>query len=201
VNNKILEKIVIKGYQSLRSEIHGLVKKRIESKNTELYDYYYKNYAEDVKLISEKLDVDFLNSETNIAEAKNIVGLYLIEEDIKIRLTKKKEYDSILKELGIKLKAEEIRITNGIENCECFIFFGSPMAHNWFSQNANNILARCDSEDENYTKLVKLIENIKANWDAIDPQEPLPSISVYKHLAATKVSEGIKDLIAKPSDK
>lgn len=195
----ILNEMIVKGYQSLRSEIHDLVKVRLEANLVDLYDNYYREYPKDVLKASNELGIDFLDSNTNIVEAKEEVALFLIEEDIKTKLTQKKGYDEVLKEQDINLKTADKRILNGIQESEWFKLFDAPLGHNWFSQNANKLLDSCDKANENYPKLEKMIENIKSNWNNIDPQEPLPSIKHYKNLINKQVPDGIKDLIVKPT--
>ena len=195
----ILNEMIVRGYQSLRSEIHDLVTVRLEANLVDLYDNYYREYPKDVLKASNELGIDFLDSNTNIVEAKEEVALFLIEEDIKTKLTQKKGYDEVLKEQDINLKTADKRILNGIQESEWFKLFDAPLGHNWFSQNANKLLDSCDEANENYPKLEKMIENIKSNWNNIDPQEPLPSIKHYKNLINKQVPDGIKDLIVKPT--
>lgn len=197
---EVTKEIMIEGYKSFRAKVQELVKMRVESNPLDLYSLYYGTDPERVRLHCEKMQIDFHDDKVDIAKAKSSVGLDLIETDIKLMLTQKGKYDAELKRVGIVLKPEEIRITNGIEHCEWFEFFGSPMGHNWFSQNANKILAVCDSGDPAFIKLEKMISNIKSNWNKIAPQEPLPNIKTYNHLVNMQVHDEIKDLVSKHSD-
>ena len=197
INMELLNEVVIRGYQSLRRELSDFVMTRLEKDPLEIYNHYYKNYSNDVIEAALALNIDFLDSATDVSAAKSSIGLHLIEEDIKVNLSKKKRYDNLLKELDIKLRSEEKRITNGIENSEWFKFFGSPLVEQTFSDRAAKLLATCDAEDEYYPKLEKMIENIKLNWKDINPQEPLPDIKKHKFLNNMPVPEGIHNLLTK----
>lgn len=197
--NELSKKLIVIGYQSFRSIIHEMVKMRLEGNLVDIYGDYYSSCPEDVKACAAKMEVDF-HASVDINADKAAVALKMLETDIKTMLLQKKEYDAEMKSLGIVLKPEEIRITNGIEICEWFEFFGSPMGHNWFSQNANKILAACDSDDPGYPKLEKMVSNIRANWNKIEPQQPLPDINAYRHLTNMQVPDVVKDLVSKHSD-
>ncbi len=196
--------LMLEGYRSFRAKVHKLVKERLECNPLDLYAFYYKDDAERVKAHCRKMGVDF-HGDVNVAEAKARVGLNLIETDIKAMLVQKSKYDGEMKRLGIVLKPEEIRITNGIETCECFMFFADkkphgPLGHNWFSQNANKILAACDKDNPAYERLEKMASQIKECWVKIAPQEPLPDIKVWRALMNKKVPDVVKDLVSKHSD-
>lgn len=199
MKEEILKEMALAGYQSFRKAINELVQERVATNPIELYDRYYRLFPDSVQFTSSKLGIDFLDSSIDIKEAKSIIALTLIEEDIRSSLTKKKGYDEVLKELGIELKPADKRITNGIENCAWFKLFDSPMGLNWFSQNANKLLTVCDKEDEFYPKLEKMIESIKTTWKNINPQEPLPTLSNYQSLINRPVNPGVQALILKAS--
>ncbi len=203
--NELSTQMILESYQRFRSEVQQLVTLRLTGNLVNIYGDYYSSRPEDVKACAVKLGIDFHIS-TNPNADKSAIALVLLEADIRIMLNQKKKYDAEMKRLDIELKQEDIRLTNGIETCECFRFFADkkpygPLSHNWFSQNANKMLEAFaeDSEHPGYIKLEEMVAGIKANWSKIDPQQPLPDIKVWQALRKRKVHQDVKDLEAKHS--
>ena len=188
--NKILEQMVLMGYEAHKSKLETLIRMRLnrETNFVELFEEYRNTRSKNLLEIS-GVSEDML---TNLVDpVKKDLALRNLETEIKLGLSIKREFDEQMKIQGLSTYG----ITNGMENSPWFNTFGSPTSLKGFSQNTNK-LRECLAE---FDEALELIDNIRQNWSDVDPQEPLCPIDDWQDLFYYEVPDEIQVQITKHS--
>ena len=188
--NKILEQMVLMGYEAHRSKLKTLIRMRLnrETNFVELFEEYRNTRSKNLLEIS-GVSEDML---TNLVDpVKKDLALRNLETEIKLGLGIKKKFDEQMRIQGLPIYG----ITNGMENSPWFNVFGSPTSLKGFSQNTNKLRERLAEFDE----ALELIDNIRQNWSDVDPQEPLCPIDDWQDLFYYEVPDEIQVQITKHS--
>lgn len=188
--NKILEQMVLMGYEAHNSELQTLIRMRLgkDTNFVELFEQYRSTRPKDLIEIS-GVSEDMLTS--LVDPVKNDLALKLLEREIELSLDIKNKFDEEMKAQGLPTYG----ITNSMENSPWFDAFGSPTSLKGFSQNTNKLRKYLAGFD----KALELIDNIRENWSDVDPQEPLCPIEHWQDLFYYEVPEDIQIQITKHS--
>lgn len=186
--NKTLEQLVLIGYEAHRSELETLIRVRLDRDTNfvELFENYRSSHAKDLLEIS-GVSEDMLG---NLVDGvKKDLALKILERQIDLGYGIKDKFDEQMKAEGLPTSA----ITNGMENSPWFNAFGSPTSLKGFSQSTNKLKECLAGFDE----ALKLINDIRENWNDVDPQKPLCPIDDWQDLFYYEVPEDIQIQITK----
>ena len=188
--NKVLEQMVLIGYEANRSKLQTLIRMRLnrETNFVELFEEYRNINIKDLLEISGVSEDMLINL---VDPVKKDLALELLESDIKLGLDIKQKFDEQMRIQGLPTYG----ITNGMENSPWFNVFGSPTSLKGFSQNTNKLKECLAGFDE----ALKLIDNIRQNWSDVNPQEPLCPIEHWQDLFHYEVPDEIQVQITKHS--
>ena len=192
----IILSFALSHYKQHCNRIEVLVHERLNVPAVEIFSRLFKEQRGNVNAYCDKYDIDLASIlEADDIEAKQKIGLSIIEDNIEALVRIKSRFEDECKQQSIHFKP--IKITNGIEDCPWLTLFNSPNDLKWFARRTNMIIESLDPNNEYYDSIFKTIEKIKDKW--IDPQSVIPNIDDYWHLKDLTVPERVEDLVVKHS--